>query len=63
MSGPTYAASSTTRNGHTTGTFTFLGRQDRDTLDQAQRITRRKIKRNQYKTGEPIPFSYTEDPA
>lgn len=64
MSGPTYAASSTTVRGRTTGTFTFLGRQDAHALAQARRITRMDIKRNQYALGEPIPFSYThQDPA
>ena len=61
MSGPTYAASSTTVNGHTTGTFTFLGRQDAHTLEAARRITGMDIRRGQYKLGEPIPFNYTEE--
>lgn len=59
MSGPTYSASSRTVDGKTIGTFTFLGRQDRHVLDRAREITGLPIKRNQYRTGQPIPFSRT----
>lgn len=58
-SGPTYTAQSTTRDGVTTGTFTFLSRQDRHALDMAARITGRTIKRGQFRTGEPIAFTRT----
>lgn len=47
----------------TTGTFTFLARQDRDLLDTAMRITRCPLKRNQFRSGEPIRFTYAEGEA
>lgn len=57
MSGQTYFAHSTTdENGLTSGYFMFLGKQDRYTLDKAREITGLPIKRNQYKSGEPIRF-------
>lgn len=57
MSGPTYTSNSITdSDGVTRGTFTFLSRQDRHSLDAARRITGMDIKRNQYKIHEPIPF-------
>lgn len=67
MSGPTWSANSTTKPDpatgqmRTTGTFTFLSRQDRHELDAAVRITRCHIKRGQFRTGEPIRFTYLED--
>lgn len=57
MSGPTYSAQSVTRDGVTTGTFTFLGRQDRWVLERAYQITGRRIMRGQYRRGEPIAFT------
>lgn len=69
MSGPTFFASSTTTQDPatgkvvTTGTFTFAGRQDQYALDQARRITRCQITRNQFRTGEPIRFTYAEGEA
>lgn len=69
MSGPTYSASSTTKldpdTGKlvTTGTFTFLARQDRHLRETAERVTRCKLKRGQFRIGEPIRFTYNEGDA